>query len=46
MSLARKIKRQQMRQATRVEMQTFYAHADKVATDWERKEKALSEIIG
>ena len=43
MSLARKIKRQQMRQATRVEMQTFYAHADKVATDWERKEKALSE---
>lgn len=43
MSLARKIKRQQMRQAKAADMKAFYAHADKVAADWERKEKELSE---
>ena len=43
MSLARKIKRQQKRKATNANMDAFYAHADKVAADWERKEKELSE---
>ena len=43
MSLARKIKRQQKRQATNANMEAFYAHADKVAADWEKREKELSE---
>ena len=43
MSLARKIKRQQMRKANRADMSAFYAHADRVAADWDRKEKELSE---
>lgn len=43
MSLARKIKRQQKRKATNANMDAFYAHADRVATDWEKREKALSE---
>ena len=43
MSLARKIKRQQKRKATNANMDAFYAHADKVAADWEQKEKELSE---
>lgn len=43
MSLARKIKRQQMRQTKTADMKAFYDHADRVAADWERKEKALSE---
>lgn len=43
MSLARKIKRQQMRKTKNADMKAFYDHADRVATDWERKEKALSE---
>lgn len=43
MSLARKIKRQQKRKATNANMEAFYAHADRVATDWEKREKALSE---
>ena len=43
MSLARKIKRQQMRQTKTADMKAFYAHADRVAADWDRKEKELSE---
>ena len=43
MSLARKIKRQQKRKATNANMDAFYAHADRVAADWDRKEKELSE---
>ena len=43
MSLARKIKRQQKRKATNANMDAFYAHADKVAADWEKREKELSE---
>ena len=43
MSLARKIKRQQKRKATNANMDAFYAHADRVAAGWERKEKELSE---
>lgn len=43
MSLARKIKRQQMRKNRNADMKTFYDHADRVAADWERKEKELSE---
>lgn len=43
MSLARKIKRQQMRKTKTADMKAFYDHADRVAADWERKEKELSE---
>lgn len=43
MSLARKIKRAQKRKATNANMDEFYAHADKVASDWEKREKELSE---
>lgn len=43
MSLARKIKRQQMRKTKQADMKAFYAHADRVAADWEKKEKELSE---
>ena len=43
MSLARKIKRQQKRKATNANMDAFYAHADRVAADWEQREKELSE---
>ena len=43
MSLARKIKRQQKRKATNANMDAFYAHADRVAADWDKKEKELSE---
>ena len=43
MSLARKIKRQQKRKATNANMDAFYAHADRVAAGWDRKEKELSE---
>lgn len=43
MSLARKIKREQKRKATNANMDAFYAHADKVATDWEKRERELSE---
>lgn len=43
MSLARKIKRQQMRQTKTADMKAFYAHADRVAADWERKEREMSE---
>ena len=43
MSLARKIKLQQKRKATNANMDAFYAHADRVAADWDKKEKELSE---
>ena len=43
MSLARKIKRQQMRKTKNADMKAFYDHADRVAADWDRKEKELSE---
>ena len=43
MSLARKIKRQQMRKATRADMEAYYAHTDRVVEDWDRKEKEQSE---
>ena len=43
MSLARKIKRQQMRKTKTADMKAFYDHADRVTADWDRKEKALSE---
>ena len=43
MSLARKIKRQQMRKTKTADMKAFYDHADRVAADWDRKEKELSE---
>lgn len=43
MSLARKIKRQQMRKTKTADMKAFYDHADKVAADWDKKEKELSE---
>lgn len=43
MSLARKIKRAQKRKSTNANMDEFYAHADKVAADWEKREKELSE---
>lgn len=43
MSLARKIKRQQMRQAKAADMKAFYDHADRVAAGWDKKEKELSE---
>lgn len=43
MSLARKIKRQQMRKTKTADMKAFYDHADRVAAEWEKKEKELSE---
>lgn len=43
MSLARKIKRQQMRKTKTADMKAFYDHANRVAADWEKKEKELSE---
>ena len=43
MSLARKIKRQQMRKTKTADMKAFYDHADRVAADWDKKEKELSE---
>lgn len=43
MSLARKIKRQQMRKTKTADMKAFYDHAERVAADWDRKEKELSE---
>ena len=43
MSLARKIKRQQMRKTKTADMKAFYDHADRVAAGWDRKEKELSE---
>lgn len=43
MSLARKIKRQQMRKTKNADMKAFYDHADRVAADWDRREKELSE---
>ena len=43
MSLARKIKRQQMRKANRADMEAYYAHTDRIVEDWDRKEKELSE---
>lgn len=43
MSLARKIKRQQMRKVKTADMKAFYDHADRVVDGWDRKEKELSE---
>ena len=43
MSLARKIKRQQMRKANRADMTAYYAHTDRVVEDWDKREKELSE---
>ena len=43
MSLARKIKRQQMRKTKTADMKAFYDHADRVAAGWDKKEKELSE---
>lgn len=43
MSLARKLKREQMRKTRTANMKTFYDHANRVAADWEKKEKELSE---
>lgn len=43
MSLARKLKREQMRKNRNADMKTFYDHADKVVAEWEKKEKELSE---
>ena len=43
MSLARKIKRQQMRKTKTADMKAFYDHADRVAADWDKKERELSE---
>ena len=43
MSLARKIKRQQMRKTKPADMKSVYDHADRVAACWDMKEKDLSE---
>ena len=45
MSLARKIKRQQMRKTKTADMKAFYDHADRVAAGWDRKEKELSQTF-
>ena len=43
MSLARKIKRQQMRKTKTADMKAFYDHADRIVDGWDKRERELSE---